>query len=342
MLGTYEYMSPEQKRGEEATGQSDLYAVGLMAYRLLTGRGLSMKTPSQIDSSLDPSWDVLLESALEETPSERWVSAGEMNSRVPGESQKVHGKHAEAVTAKDQAPDTDGSAADHLPPVAGDGPAWGHAWTSPATGMEFIWIQDLEIWVGRFEVTNAEYRRMHPNHDSGSFEKHSLNEDRQPVTQVNFQDAEAYAAWLTRQDADVLGGARYRLPSEPEWETYARCGDNRTYPWGEEWPPPAGCAGNYHGEEGAGTWGKIKGYDDGLPVAAPVDDVWANPWGLRGVGGNVWEVCACDSTGQSHGAWRGASWGNFSPLHLQVSCRIVVVGSCHDAFNGFRLVLAPR
>jgi serine/threonine-protein kinase len=37
LLGTYEYMSPEVRKGEEATAQSDLFAVGLIAFRLLTG-----------------------------------------------------------------------------------------------------------------------------------------------------------------------------------------------------------------------------------------------------------------------------------------------------------------
>ena len=38
LLGTYEFMSPEQKRGEELDGRSDLYSVGLMAFRMFTGQ----------------------------------------------------------------------------------------------------------------------------------------------------------------------------------------------------------------------------------------------------------------------------------------------------------------
>lgn len=39
VLGVPEYTSPEQLRGEEATERSDVYALGIMGYRLLTGEG---------------------------------------------------------------------------------------------------------------------------------------------------------------------------------------------------------------------------------------------------------------------------------------------------------------
>ena len=46
LLGTFEYMSPEQKRGEDATAASDVYTAGLLMYRLLTGRQLDPRPPS--------------------------------------------------------------------------------------------------------------------------------------------------------------------------------------------------------------------------------------------------------------------------------------------------------
>ncbi len=220
-------------------------------------------------------------------------------------------------------------------------PVEGQDGISPSTGMKFVWIEDMMMWVGKYEVTNAEYRKKEPRHDSKSYKGHTLNKDRQPVVLVNFEDAKAYAEWLTERDRDVLPrGYKYRLPSEDEWMTFAQCGDGREYPWGDNWPPVSGEAGNYHGREGAYVGGKISGYNDGFPVTAPVDELWVNPWGVAGVGGNVWEATASDSSGGSFGAWRGASWNDFYQGYLRCSFRSVLVGSFRFNFIGFRLVLS--
>ena len=78
LVGTYEYMSPEQKRGEEADVRSDLYAIGLMAYRLLTGRSLGLKMPTQLDRTLAPWWDKFVTAALEERRNDRVASCAEL------------------------------------------------------------------------------------------------------------------------------------------------------------------------------------------------------------------------------------------------------------------------
>jgi len=112
--------------------------------------------------------------------------------------------------------------------------------------MELVWIQALKMWVGKYEVTNGQYRRMAPNHDSRRYERHSLNGDRQPVVWVNFDDARKYAAWLTQklQSVGALpADCRFRLPTEREWMTFAQCGDNRKYPWGDDGPPQSGRGG---------------------------------------------------------------------------------------------------
>ncbi len=119
---------------------------------------------------------------------------------------------------------------------------------------------------------------------------------------------------------------------------------HRTYPWGNEWPPPHGQAGNYHGMEGAGSWGRLNGYNDGFPVTAPVDELWENPWGLKGVGGNVWEACAdaYKSVSGWRKTWRSASWSNFREDYLRCRRRFSHRGNISYNNAGFRLVLAPE
>lgn len=78
LLGTWEYMSPEQRRGEEADARSDVYAVGLMCYRLLTGRELGVRLPSQVNKSLAAAWDEFVARALEQEAGERYADGREM------------------------------------------------------------------------------------------------------------------------------------------------------------------------------------------------------------------------------------------------------------------------
>ncbi|VGO15591.1 Serine/threonine-protein kinase StkP [Pontiella desulfatans] len=115
LLGTYRYMSPEQKRGEEGDERSDIYSIGLIIYYLLTGEELGLRTPSQLDSSIDPAWDALVFKALENHPDKRFQSVSEMIAALGGlergEEQRpipVTGEEAqgneESSVAEDEAP----------------------------------------------------------------------------------------------------------------------------------------------------------------------------------------------------------------------------------------------
>lgn len=72
LVGTYAYMSPEQKRGEAATDRSDMYAVGLMIFRLLTGvQDVGFQLPSQIQAGVSVFWDSMVVALLEQDPTKR-------------------------------------------------------------------------------------------------------------------------------------------------------------------------------------------------------------------------------------------------------------------------------
>ncbi len=97
-------------------------------------------------------------------------------------------------------------------------------------------------------------------------------------------------------------------------------------------------AGNYADDRVYDFMSGVGGpYHDGSVVSCDVEKSWVNPWGLFGVGGNVWEMCASDSAGSSFGAWRGASWAYGEGIVLGCECRFEF-----DYFYfsyGFRLVL---
>ena len=94
VLGTAQYMSPEQARGEPAGPASDLYAVGVVLFQMLTGtvpftgesavavalRHLNdeIPAPSSVVPSLPIGVDQVVARATEKDPEYRFIEAGEM------------------------------------------------------------------------------------------------------------------------------------------------------------------------------------------------------------------------------------------------------------------------
>jgi serine/threonine-protein kinase len=98
VIGTAQYLSPEQARGERVDSRSDLYSTGCLMYELLTGRppftGDSPVAiayqhvrenpipPSQLDPSL-PRWaDAIVLKAMAKSANERYQSAAEMGADI--------------------------------------------------------------------------------------------------------------------------------------------------------------------------------------------------------------------------------------------------------------------
>ena len=194
------------------------------------------------------------------------------------------------------------------------------------------------IAMGRYPVTFEDYDLYVSAMGAEWPDDEGWGRGRRPVINVSWEDAQAYASWLSEQT-----GKRYRLPSESEWEYAARAGTETAYSWGDEiGRNRANCDG------GGSQW------DDEKTAPVGSFESNANAFGLYDMHGNVWEwvedcwhnnyECAptdgsaWTSGGISNSAVvRGGSWLN-APRALRSACRYRFSPSNRDFDSGIRLV----
>ena len=194
--------------------------------------------------------------------------------------------------------------------------------------------------LGIYEVTFDEYERFARATGRGRPPGSGWGQAGRPVINVSWEDAAAYAAWLSEET-----GEAYRLPSESEWEYAARAGTEMRYSWGEDsGRNRANCV--------------VCGSRWDSAETAPVGSFDSNAWGLHDMHGNVWEWvedCWHENYARAPGdgsAWtsgddcgrrvlRGGSWNN-NPRNLRSANR-----NRNDAENrnnniGFRVASTHR
>ncbi len=243
----------------------------------------------------------------------------------------------------------------------------------PSTGMEFVLIKGGcftmgdssgegdpnerpvhevcvdDFYIGKYEVTNEQFKKFKKDHNSGSSDGMNLDEDKQPVVNVSWMDGVAFAAWLSEKS-----GQNYRLPTEAEWEYAARAGSTASRFWGDD-PDQACTYANVADLSAKAKRPKWTAFvcDDGHVVAAPVGSFKPNDFGLYDILGNTWEWCEDVYNSEAYGklpkdnpvyrgsgeyrVMRGGGWSN-GPLGIRSSHRVGLSPDFGHHALGLRLV----
>jgi len=210
------------------------------------------------------------------------------------------------------------------------------------------------FYLSQKPVTNSQFHLFDKDHTSGEFGGNSLDDGKQPVVNITWEEAVSYLNWLSSQDnlepfyqeqgSSYIGASPptngYRLPTEAEWAFSARqVGSPKAqrFPWSGSFPPTM-ATGNFADESARDLLPRIiAGYQDGYPVASPVGSFPPNKGGFFDMGGNIGEWChdfyspssgfkvnLKDPLGPPtgvHHVIRGSSWKDSSITELRLSYR---------------------
>jgi serine/threonine-protein kinase len=175
VLGTAQYVSPEQAQGRTLGPGSDLYSLGIVLYELVTGKlpfegdspitvalkqvNEQPRPPRELDPTIPPVLEAIIMQTLKKDPQDRYHSADEMRSDlkrfISGESFPAA---AGAPVAQTQVmPQVDGQRGEHFvsggPREVAEPPGRGRAWIWTAAIVVALVIAGFGIaWgMGLFE-----------------------------------------------------------------------------------------------------------------------------------------------------------------------------------------------
>ena len=191
------------------------------------------------------------------------------------------------------------------------------------------------FYIGRREVTFEEWDACLA--EGGCKQKpddRGLGRSRRPVTDLDWDDAKSYLAWLSQKT-----GKTYRLPSESEWEYVARAGTTTTYPWGRTVEKDkANCLGCTSDpvkkaiDTGSFPPNAFGVYDMAGNAAEWVEDCWSDNYRGAPTDGSAWTKPQCRER-----VLRGGSFNN-DPRYLRSAARFKYDQNVRFYTNGFRVV----
>jgi serine/threonine protein kinase len=314
VVGTPTYLSPEQVTGEPSDHRADIYALGVMAYEMLSGEApFTGATPTavlmkrlagppqplkerrpEVPSMLAD----LVDACLATDPNERLNNAADITRALTGAS-PVSGGH----TTSSRIRVTKSSKKAAPTPV----------WVWVITGLSIVAAGIMSIAAimnrepkpppvlpidpgmaliagGTYTIGSADDPSTSPPHTVqlaafgidtlevtvGEYERFILA-NRLPAPWTTKPDSMLPVTSVLYAEAQNFCSWRRqggRLPTEEEWEAAARGSAGRKYPWGNAWVPGAAWLG--------------KRVDVG-PVAVGSHPAGRSPEGVHDMIGNVWE-----------------------------------------------------
>lgn len=172
------------------------------------------------------------------------------------------------------------------------------------------------FYIDKHPIINAQYKKFveETNYNKPAFvNDKKLNNPKQPIVGVNWEDAGAYAEWAGK-----------RLPEEKEWEKASRGTDGKEYPWGNVKPNPQLAVFDLETSKGA-------------PVIIDTHPEGTSFYGCHDMSGNIWEWCQEWHTVGKYRVVRGGSWINHMYI-LKCAYRSCSVPNGKDNNVGFRCV----
>jgi len=150
---------------------------------------------------------------------------------------------------------------------------------SVLSGHRMIYIPEKKIWIDKYEVSRAQFRRY-------------LIDEKLPIPSKEnneyVNDGDGFPAVVTFEEAErYCKKYGFRLPKKNEWEYVAGKG-SLTYPWGNESPDTPTSNGQWRANLDTLDGAKDK---DGYKGTAPVKsfEPFSSPFGVVNMAGNVWE-----------------------------------------------------
>lgn len=191
------------------------------------------------------------------------------------------------------------------------------------------------FYLGREEVTQRQWRAVMGTSPwkvrKGS--EYVREGDQYPAIFVSWDDAQEFCRKLSEKEE-----AKYRLPSEAEWEYACRAGTVTRF-----------CFGDGESELGRFAWFAANAWKAGEQYAHEAGLTQPNPFELHDMHGNVREWCQdvyveelpggtdpLVSVGSERRVFRGGDWG-LKGVYCRSACRLAVAPSTRNYFFGFRV-----